>query len=412
MYAEGDGVQQNCGMALGLISKAAKTGLALAQGGFGAMYYKGICVARNYKTAVVWLRKAVDQGDIIAGGVLGNMYFNGQGVSQDYATARTLFQKVVDYDFPADDPMATRFRPIKPAAEFFLGQIYERGLGVPIDIARARDWYQKAAAQGLAPAEDSLGLMYSKGVGVVRDYSLAAAWYRKAADRGDALGQLRLGAMYALGRGVKKDLALAIELLRKSSKQGNAQAPYFVGIIYENGNDEPGAEFPKDVGQALKWYRLAAVRGNEDAKKKLAQLQGPLPEPGQSSTGTINLQCRSPRGTFLVSIDMGAKRVTMRSGSVLEYGDDRDHYVNITSHSIDFGCRKSVDESKLAGEIAGNLFNNGGPARAAQISKEATCLNKFSIDRTTGILTAVSAGPVTGGTETADCVLVSSRQKF
>jgi len=46
-------------------------------------------------------------------------------------------------------------------------------------------WYRKAAAQGLANAQDNLGVMYGKGRGVPQDYVQAHKWFNLAATKGD-----------------------------------------------------------------------------------------------------------------------------------------------------------------------------------------------------------------------------------
>ena len=51
------------------------------------------------------------------------------------------------------------------------------------DYEQAVSWYRKAAAQGLASAQNDLGRMYEYGYGVAQDYVKAIACYRKAAEQ-------------------------------------------------------------------------------------------------------------------------------------------------------------------------------------------------------------------------------------
>jgi TPR repeat protein len=57
-------------------------------------------------------------------------------------------------------------------------------------------------------------------------------WYRKAAEQRFALGQFNLGWCYENGRGI-----------------------------------------PRDLNEARKWYRKAAVQGHDDARKRLSMLE-------------------------------------------------------------------------------------------------------------------------------------------
>jgi len=40
-----------------------------------------------------------------------------------------------------------------------------------------------------------------------------------------------------------------------------------MGLMYENGTG-----VGQDMAEAINWYRMAAQQGNQDAKKKLAEL--------------------------------------------------------------------------------------------------------------------------------------------
>jgi TPR repeat protein len=64
-----------------------------------------------------------------------------------------------------------------------LGDFYRRGEGVSQDYAEAVNWYRKAAAQGIAAAQNNLGVCYEKGLGVPKNQAEADKWFRKAAEQ-------------------------------------------------------------------------------------------------------------------------------------------------------------------------------------------------------------------------------------
>jgi len=59
----------------------------------------------------------------------------------------------------------------------------------------------------------------------------------------------------------------AVRLFRLAANQGHAAAQYNLGWLYEN-----GLGTVKDVGEARRWYKLAADQGFEGAKKALVRL--------------------------------------------------------------------------------------------------------------------------------------------
>ena len=84
-------------------------------------------------------------------------------------------------------------------------------MGVEHDYAVAVQWYRKAAAQGLAKAQNNVGNCYYSGEGVEEDRHCAFEWYTKSARQGDAEAQNKMGECYYYGRGVSQDHKKAVE---------------------------------------------------------------------------------------------------------------------------------------------------------------------------------------------------------
>src|SRR6202035_1339195 len=92
------------------------------------------------------------------------------------------------------------------------------------------------ADQGDSSAEIKIGMMFLEGQGVPQDDAEGAAWVRKAADRGDAEGQLGLDLLYIWGKGLPQDRAAGIEWLKKSAAQGNENAKTRLAEIQGEGH--------------------------------------------------------------------------------------------------------------------------------------------------------------------------------
>jgi TPR repeat protein len=106
------------------------------------------------------------------------------------------------------------------------------------------------------------------------------------ADKGDAEAQLFLGGEYGYFGGgdgiVEENWAEGEKWLRKAADQGSLFAKDALGLMYENG----GPNFPKDLVEAIKWYRMAAERGGE-AGQEAAQRLADIYESGTDSTEAI-----------------------------------------------------------------------------------------------------------------------------
>ena len=55
---------------------------------------------------------------------------------------------------------------------------------------------------------------------------------------------------------------------RKKTEQGEALAQFNLGLMYDNGTG-----VPKDLVQAHMWWNIAGAKGNEGAKKNLAEVE-------------------------------------------------------------------------------------------------------------------------------------------
>ena len=93
---------------------------------------------------------------------------------------------------------------------------------------------------------------------------------KEKAERGDADAQVFIGNSYANGLGVEKDIGQAMSWYRKAAMQGHAQTQCDIGVRYLY-----GMGVAKDEIEAYAYFALAAT-SNEQASKNLAFLQNQL----------------------------------------------------------------------------------------------------------------------------------------
>jgi TPR repeat protein len=216
-------------------------------------------MSQNYfmepKKAFEYAEKGADAGLSDAQLFLGTAYLDGFVVEQDYKKAEEWFRKAA--------------RQGNPEAKNSLAYIYQEGLGVEIDLQKAFKLYKNAAAAGNINSQYQTGAYYEGGIGVKCDLKKASEWYMKAAEQGDAYAMERLGIIYNCGSSeFPQDPVQSFEWFLKAAQGGMLGAMYYVGIYYIEGF---GVETDKEDG--MKWLRLAASSGNEEAKELVAKLE-------------------------------------------------------------------------------------------------------------------------------------------
>ena len=103
---------------------------------------------------------------------------------------------------------------------------------------------------------------------------------RSQAEQGDAVAQSRLGSMYSMGLGVPRDDGEAIKWFSLAAEQGEVGAQFYLAEKYDAGEG-----VPEDDAQALKWYRLAAEQGSPAARQKTGELAKRMAREGERQTG-------------------------------------------------------------------------------------------------------------------------------
>lgn len=213
------------------------------------------------------LRRQAERGSVEAMTCLAVDYMD----LQNFNEATRWFRKAADLGFPD--------------AQLMLGSAYDAGKGVAKDGAEAVRWYRRAAEQGDTTAQSIMGGMYLNGDDVEKDISTGLEWYRKAAEKGDIAAKVMLGGIYANSEFVPNDTAEAVvwyssafsanSLTRSQAEKYAKELRWFLSVAEIGDGDVllnvanlfncTNGGLPQDSAEAVRWYRLAADKGNEEA---------------------------------------------------------------------------------------------------------------------------------------------------
>lgn len=114
--------------------------------------------------------------------------------------------------------------------------------------AEAAKWFLKAAEQGYAEAQYEIGTLYNIGQGVPEDEEKAYVWLKKAATQGLPDAQSEFGRFLEF-----KDIGEAIKFYRELAEKGDAHSQARLADLYAGGD-----RVPKDDVEAFKWYLQTA----------------------------------------------------------------------------------------------------------------------------------------------------------
>ena len=131
---------------------------------------------------------------------------------------------------------------------------------------RAEDaipYCRRLARQGVPIGMLLYGIAYTTGRGVGEDYAEAVRWFRRAAQEGDTQAMLWLGFLHENGAGVAKSEPEALRWFQRAAQKGDSGGMLVLGEMYAFGR----GGLPKDIDQAVQWYRKAAASGNDQTKQ-------------------------------------------------------------------------------------------------------------------------------------------------
>ena len=206
--------------------------------------YDGINNERAAELSITAARDGIPEAQLYAG----LAYMDGVSVPQDFAEAARYLSLAANQ---GDQEARTA-----------LAYLYENGLGVAKDEAKAYSMYRTAARGGCVNAMFHAGVCLEFGVGTKMDLDKAREWYLEGFKGGDAFAMERLGHLT-----LEEDPKEAFEWFLKAALEGVATAMGTVGFCYLN-----GVGTDTDRTEAVKWLRMAADNGIEEASEALTEL--------------------------------------------------------------------------------------------------------------------------------------------
>ncbi len=262
---------------------AAELGHAPAQARYGFALLHGRGIPRNEFDAETWLRRAALAGDAQAAAAVGDIYSVHGGQPANLAEAAIWFLRAAEAGHAGAARTLGRMklhgkgvrRDAEEAAHWLriaaaagdeaarddIVRLALSRLAVEADRLAATGWLREAAEDGVAAAQFKLGLCFADGIGVERDVVAARGWFLCAARQGMVEAALAAGEMLANGRGGPCDLAQAMALFEQAAAAGDAGGHYALGVLHAD--DQP---------VALNRFRQAASLGHPAAKLMLARL--------------------------------------------------------------------------------------------------------------------------------------------
>lgn len=165
-------------------------------------------------------------------------------------------------------------------AHTYLGQCHFYGHHTRINVIQAANFYELAASQGYFKAQVLLGECYEHGMGRPINWKQAVHLYKLASDQACPIAQCKLGECYEKGLlGLKKDLGEAIKFYKLAINQGNLEAQYLLGMIYLS-NVKYNTEdiifklaTDKACRQAVNLLEMSAKQGHSKAAHELGKMK-------------------------------------------------------------------------------------------------------------------------------------------
>ena len=280
-------------------------GNVTAQYYLGVMYRKGLGTEDDQKVAFKWFLKAAEQGHMESQYLVGcayNFIIGGHGgiISSDVEIKNSeelvLEEKKTSYSYalgigvePNEEEAITWFTKAalqgQVDAQRHLGFIHSIGFPDQLDnestywfkkaskqrcststysiareflyfgdIEQSIKWFEKAHTLGDEKASYKLGEIFEFKIIINPDYEMAKRWYMIAAKQhNDCESQFRLGRMYQYGHGVEKSIGEALSWYKKAAIQNHIEACFKLGILYSSGKI-----IKEDNNEAIKWFIKAA----------------------------------------------------------------------------------------------------------------------------------------------------------
>ncbi len=236
------------------------------------------------------LLKYADAGSPEAMTLLGRLYEKGIYYSKDLIAASAYYIRAIKIDSPRSpfllyELIKTKnyFENLKtevdnkiPDAMFVWYGLHAIGFDNRITDFDANRLLLQSVERYYLPAIVELGLNYYTGKYVKQDKIKAVGIWNNAAKLGSIEAKVRIKSSEVYGEIKSSSYDDAVDELKKADKNGSILAQVTLAYCYEN-----GIVLSKDKGEAAKYYRFAARRGNRYAYDELKRLYDEI-RPGDS----------------------------------------------------------------------------------------------------------------------------------
>jgi serine/threonine protein kinase len=136
------------------------------------------------------------------------------------------------------------------------------------------------------PASPSPEEYYQQGIEFEKkkDYEHAYPCYEKSANKGYFRGQTNLGLFLLVGKGgMKPDKPKAHQLFLTSAQKGHVRGMFNLAMMLKSGDG-----IPQDIPGAMKWFKQAAEKGDQEAEKEYQKLKASTAQPAYQEFDASN----------------------------------------------------------------------------------------------------------------------------
>ena len=147
-YYYGDGVEQNCDLAVMYANLALEQKYIYAWRRWGKFYRDGLAVEQDYAKARACYEKGAEMGDYNCYNKIGDMLYHGWGCPVDYEASVEFFRK-------GEAAPAFGQKYSLQRSKTALGRAYENGQGVERDLAKAAEKYLEGYNAGSLGCRDA-----------------------------------------------------------------------------------------------------------------------------------------------------------------------------------------------------------------------------------------------------------------
>ena len=212
--------------------------------------------AKGLTDAAELYRRGTELNDTDSQALYAKALLNGRGIAKDEKAAAQLYCQLRSDDSQRQCGllmMAKAVPDVEPIEGFNLlkkladhgddgsqvevSNAYLRGDVVPKNIDEGVHQLKLAVEKENAAAYFNMGWLSSQGIGMPKDRQAAFDWYKKAFDKKYAFASRRIADLLWVGIAGKPDQAEAIRYYKLSAENGDDDADYVLAVAFNTAND-------------------------------------------------------------------------------------------------------------------------------------------------------------------------------